>query len=71
MKRTIELSYEAVDEIVISVLKESYYLIKGQIEELESKIHKLKDFQIQDLSAHMRDLSAHEILIEYYGGNLK
>ena len=65
----IELSDEAVEDIVCATLKEHMKYLKKNIKE-HKKRDKLEPFQAQDLGQDIKMLAAMEEVYGYFGGNL-
>lgn len=65
----IELSDEAVEDIVCSALREHMKYMKKNIKELKKKKN-LEAYQQQDLGHDVSMLAAMEEVHEYFGGNL-
>ena len=65
----IELSDEAVEDIVCATLKEHMKYLKKNIKEHKKK-DKLHPFEEQDLGHDVKMLAAMEEVYGYFGGNL-
>jgi demethoxyubiquinone hydroxylase (CLK1/Coq7/Cat5 family) len=65
----IELSDEAVEDIVCATLKEHMKYLKKNIKE-HNKKSKLQPFEIQDLGHDVKMLAAMKEVYAYFGGNL-
>lgn len=65
----IELSDEAVEDIVCATLKEHMKYMRKNIKEFK-KMSKLKEFQEQDLGHDVAMLAAMEKVHAYFGGDL-
>jgi hypothetical protein len=65
----IELSDEAIEDIVCATLSEHMKYMKKNIKELKKK-GKLEPFQQQDLGHDVAMLAAMEEVYGYFGGNL-
>ena len=63
----VELTNEAVDGLMHSILLQDYQGLCEDINRLEST-KELRDFQRQDLDHNYRYRNAMEILLEYYVG---
>jgi hypothetical protein len=63
----VELTNEAVDGLMHSILLQDYQSLCGDIDHLESA-KELQDYQRQDLDHNYRYRNAMEILLEYYVG---
>jgi hypothetical protein len=63
----VELTNEAVDGLMKSILIQDYKSLCSDIENLESS-QELRDYQRQDLEHNHRYKNAMEILMEYYVG---
>ena len=63
----VELTNEAVDGLMHSILLQDYQSLCGDISRLESA-KELRDYQRQDLDHNYRYRNAMEILLEYYVG---
>jgi hypothetical protein len=65
----IELSDEAIEDIVCGTLKEHMKYMKKNIKALK-KMDELQPFQMQDLGHDVKMLAAMEEVYGYFGGNL-
>lgn len=63
----VELTSEAVDGLMKSILLQDYRSLCSDIENLESA-KELKEYQQQDLEHNYRYRNAMEIMMEYYVG---
>lgn len=63
----VELTNEAVDGLMHSILLQDYQSLCGDIQRLESA-KELANYQRQDLDHNYRYRNAMEILLEYYVG---
>jgi hypothetical protein len=68
----IELDEDAITGVVRAVLEEHIKYAKRSIKELKAKqkTTQLKDFELQDLGAHVSTLESLKNVHAYFGGNL-
>jgi hypothetical protein len=66
----IELSDEAIEDIVCATLKEHMKYLKKNIKEHKKKKGNLRPFELQDLGDDVKMLAAMQDVYGYFGGNL-
>ena len=66
----IELSDEAIEDIMCATLDEHMKYMKKNIKELKKKKGALEPYQAQDLGHDVKMLAAMEEVYGYFGGNL-
>lgn len=66
----IELSDEAIEDIVCATLSEHMKYLKKNIKDLKKKKGSLEPHQAQDLGHDVKMLAAMEDVYGYFGGNL-
>jgi len=64
-----KLNDEAVDQLVLSILRTQIKVVKKSIKRLD-KLTELKPYQQQDICNDKDNLKAMEKVYDYFGGNL-
>lgn len=64
----VELSNDAVDELMKSVILQDYKSLCADIKALEQNIDNLSRYQAEDLGNNIRYKQGMEIVLEYYVG---